>query len=111
MIFTQKRELIPFREFLAERHVEKKAPLLSPLYSFVGIDITHRSLFDAPPVIDGLYAIVFGLGIVAIGGTMLENYFASKGNIKAAKRVSLTLNVGLPSLALLFTYFGVVQTF
>lgn len=111
MLFTQKREIFPFREFLADRHIEKKASLITPLYSFIGIDITHKSLFDAQPVIDGLYALVFGLGFVAIGGTMLENYFASKGDIKAAKRVSLVLNIGLPVITLLFTYFGVVKTF
>ncbi len=112
MFRTKKKETYTITEFLAGNHnaiVKSHTKHYTPAFSFLGLNITHQSFWSAA----GNDALIFVLvvGGIAIVGSLLENYLASKGKTKEAERIANILGIGYPLFTLLFMYFGMIKTF
>ena len=88
-------QTIPFREFMANDYqCKKRIYSASTLYSIGSVSL--GALLSPPPLIAKAYMIMFAIGAVTIGLTVLERFFITRELLEIAKSIVQVIKIIMP---------------
>jgi hypothetical protein len=110
LLSKRKEEAYTVREFMAGKHKESNCQTsyrkYTPLFSFMGIDITGHSMFSN---FNMPYIVVFGVAGILLISTLIEHTVAAYGNERQAEAIATTTNLILPIAFYVFLLIGIMK--